>query len=230
MRTERGFCLGKAQEEGWRYARGRDGLMIDRLGTYLASKPKRAAVVVLTLSIVLVLVLAGWALQSLHIGREPYPSQETPLSLENDAVVWDQVGSMVVGDASIPFNYSGMMYAFQYNFESGGYLRSGNSFGNQSLLSTGSMATMHQIIMEGTAVNASMDITDSTGDGSFNTGDRIVFGIEPLSEDTIYTIGLYFLHDLGMSMSMELSFAIHDGKLYSWNSQYLNTEEPWFGS
>jgi hypothetical protein len=189
------------------------------------------AAIVLSLMVVLGIVLAGWALQSLDIGGRPYPSQDTPISLVDGTVVWNQVGStvVVVGDDEVPFNYSGMKLAFQYNFNGGGHLRFTGAFGNQSLLSTGSMATVHEFISSGTVVNASMDIMDSTGDGSFNTGDRIVFVIDPLLEDTIYTIGLYYLHDLGNSMSQELSFAIHDGKLYSWNSNYLNTEEPWYG-
>jgi len=221
--------LGKDLRGGNAICMGRDGYMINKLGTYLASRPRRAAVIVLVLMVVLVIVLAGWALQWLHIGREPYPSQGTMLSLVNGTVVWNQVGSsvVIVDDASIPFNYSGMKYAFQLSYD-GGSMRFAGPFGNQSLLSVGFTATMHEPITQGTFVNASMDITDSTGDGSFNTGDRIVFEIEPLSEGTIYTVGLYSLHDLGMSTSYELSFAIHDGEFYAWSSDYLNTELPWW--
>lgn len=203
--------------------------MIKRIGSYLASRPERAAMIVLTLTLVLILVLAGVALQWLHIGRAPYPSEDTPLSLVDDVVVWSQDQTDVVSweDAYVPFNYSGMKIAFQIDWGGGG-VRTVNPFGNQSLLSAHSSTTIHQSVSEASYGNVSIDITDSTGDGSFNIGDSIVFEIVPLSEDTIYTVGLYFLHAFGMSMSMELSFAIHDGKFYSWNSRYLPTDHPWY--
>lgn len=205
--------------------------MIKKLGSYLASRPQRAAMIVLTLTLVLILVLAGVALQWLRIGRAPYRSEVTPLSLVDDVVVWNQDQTVVVNweDTHVPFNYSGMKIAFQIDWGGGG-VRTVNPFGNQSLLSTHSRTNIHQSISEASYGNVSIDITDSTGDGSFNTGDSIVFVIVPLSEDTIYTVGLYFLHSFGMSMSMELSFAIHDGEFYSWGSRYLPTDHPWYDS
>lgn len=197
--------------------------MIKRLGSYLASRPEKAAILILTLIVILVLVLAGLALQWSHFGRAPFPSEDVPFSLVDGNVVFSQ-------DATyLGFNYTGMKIAFQIDY-GGGSGRSVSGFGNQSQLSTQTSATMHQWIMESSFINVNIDITDSTGDGAFDSGDIIVFKIVPLTEDWIYTMGLLFVHESAGTMTMELSFAVHDGKLYAWNSHYLNTDEPWFGS
>lgn len=201
--------------------------MIDRFGSYLASKPKRAAVLILTLVIVLVLVLAGWALQSLHFGRAPYPSEKVPISLVDGKPLFTMDFTQLVEDSS--FNYTGMKIAFGAHLGGSGWIWTTNYFGDQSLMSTHAMTTMHEPLMKSSFLSASIDITDSTGDGAFDLNDTILFEIVPLSEDTVYTMGLFFVCDLGETMTMELSFAVHDGKLYAWNSHYLNTEEPWFG-
>lgn len=206
-----------------RYPRRRDGDMIKRLGSYLASRPERAAVVVLTLTVVLTLVLAGLALQWLHFGRAPYPSEKVPFNLVEGNVVFSQE------ETWLGFDYTGMKIAFQIDW-GGGSGRTVSDFGNQSQLSTHSRVTIHQSIWISSSGNVSIDITDSTGDGAFDIGDSILFKIEPLSEDTVYTMGLLFVHEHGGTMTIELSFAIHDGRLYAWNSRYLNTDEPWFGS
>jgi hypothetical protein len=209
------------------YPRWGDGYMINRLGSYLALRPRKAAVLVLTLIVVLVLVLAGWTLQLSHFGRAPYPSEKVPLSLVHDKVTYTQETTTVMDNEtpSESFPYTGMKIAFRVDWGMGGWQTATDHFGNQSQLSNNSTTTVHQVEFQG-RVNVSIDITDSTGDGSFDRGDTIVFEIVPLLEDTVHTMGLLWSN--GHQMTMEVSFAIHDGKLYAWNSQYLNTEKPWF--
>jgi len=58
--------------------------LIDRLGSYLASRPRRAAMIVIALTISLVLVLAATLIVGLGVQPPfgpPYPSEDTPLSL-----------------------------------------------------------------------------------------------------------------------------------------------------
>jgi len=197
--------------------------MIKRLGSYLASRPERAAVLVLVLIVVLVLVIAGFALQWSHFGQSPYPSEKVGFSLVEGDVVF------TLDSTYLGFNYTGMKIAFRIDYGGGSGTTVGE-FGNQSQLSTQTSATMHQSLMESSFINVSMDLIESTGDGAFDAGDGIVFEITPLTEDWVYTMGLLFVSEHGGRMTMELSFAVHDGKLYAWNSHYLNTDEPWFGS
>jgi hypothetical protein len=49
-----------------------------------------------------------------------------------------------------------------------------------------------------------------------------------LFEDYIYTIGLRWVGDA--FITEEMSFAIHNGHLYSWSSGYLPTENPWWAN
>lgn len=163
-----------------------------------------------------------------HFGRAPYPSGEVPISLVDGTVIYTQEITTMV-DNMTPcesFPYSGMMLAFQVSWENGGLRVTLPDFGNQSQLSANTTATVHQDIMGG-SLDASIDITDSTGDGSFDMGDTIAFDIAPLEEDVVYTMGLLWTSQVGGAVAMEVSFAIHNGKLYTWYSDYLN-DRPWY--
>lgn len=203
--------------------------MMKRLETYLAASPRRAAEIVLVLLVVLVFVVSMVAVQSIVNREPPYPSDDLPISLVSGRVVYEQTTTTAVawGDSSVPFNYTGMRVGIQVDW-SGVAARTAGPFGNQTFMSTGSSATMEQWLMQGSDLNLSILISESTGDGSFNAGDNITFNIDPLSEDVIYTFGLYWPHPFGMTMSTEMSFAIHDGHLYKWLSQYLPTQDPWW--
>jgi len=199
--------------------------MMKRLSAFLASRPKRAAAIVLTLIVVIALMLAGIAIGLSHFGQAPYPSENVPIKLVNGDVVFTMDSTQLIENSS--FNYTGMKIALRIGQISGSSTLV-TSFGNQSQLSTHANATMFQWLRQGLSDNIGIDITDSTGDGSFDMGDSILFNIEPLRADTIYTMGLFATADIGAAWMMELSFAIHDGKLYAWNSHYLNTERQWF--
>jgi hypothetical protein len=197
--------------------------MMKKLSSFLASRPKRAAVIVLTLIVVIALMLAGITIGLSHFGQAPYPSENVPIMLVNGDVVFTMDTNETPGNSS--FNYTGMKIAFRIS-QINGFVQIVYPFGNQSQLSTHANATMSQWLFQGTD-NVNINITDSTGDGSFDEGDTILFNFEPLRADTIYTLGLFATAGIGAAMIMERSFAIHDGKLYAWNSHYLNTERPW---
>ncbi len=198
--------------------------------SYIGSKPKGTAAIILTLAVALVLVSAGLALALSHFGRAPYPSQKVSLKLVNDEVIYTQDSGTVFENETPAqsFPYTGMKILLQVAY-SNGYNRMGaTDFGNQTRLSGSSNATVHQVLMTSSSGNVSIDITDSTGDGSFDYGDTIVFEIVPLGEGIVYTMGLLWNNlEHGGSMAMEVSFAVHDGKLYGWFSHVLN-DTPWY--
>ncbi len=207
--------------------------MINRLGSYLALRPRRAAILVLTLAVAFILVLAGLALELSHFGRAPYPSEEfpLPLSLVNGNVVFTQEYTdwwyNQTSNTTSPIEtYTGAKIAFGIV----GWGSRTSPFGNESQLSAGAPNdTMNQSIWESSFVNVTIEITDSTGDGAFGSGDTILFKIVPLSEDTVHYMGLaFFPRGNSPTTYMEMSFAIHDGKLYTWFSHNLSTEEPWW--
>jgi hypothetical protein len=185
-------------------------------------------VAVLVLAVAVILVLAGFTLLISHFGQAPYPSEKTGFGFVDDKVLYTQdfTFSAVFNNTTSPCVYTGMKIHFQIGTGMSGF--NWYYFGNQSQLSTHTKATMNQSLMEGYD-NASMEITDLTGDGGFNEGDTILFTIAPLLEDTVYTMGLAFVAEGQTVAVVEQSFAIHDGKLYTWNSHYLNTGwPPWW--
>jgi hypothetical protein len=208
--------------------------MINKLGSYLASKPKRAAVIVLTLAVAFVLVLAGLALELSHFGRAPYPSQKLGFSLVHGNVLLTEGPSMhwfneTSNTSEEMQTYSGAKMAF-------GIFSSGwgtGPFGDEPQLSahTGTPSTWNRQAY--VSPNVTMELTDLTSNGAFDQGDTILFKMVPLQEDTVFTLGLAFFppgSPWGDSPATytEMSFAIHDGKLYSWYSNNLPTQEQWW--
>jgi hypothetical protein len=198
---------------------------MNRLGARLASRSRRVAVLVLALAVIL--VLTGVMLLMSHFDQAPYPSEKTGFSFVDGKVLYTQEFTFSAGfnNTTSPCVYTGMKIHFQT-----GTVMSGLNwyyFGDQSQLSTHARATMNQSLAEG--YNASMEITDLTGDGGFNKGDTILFTLAPLLEDTVYTMGLAFTAEGQTVAVIEQSFAIHDGEFYTWNSHYLNTGwPPWW--
>lgn len=188
---------------------------LEKLGLYLAFRPKRAAVLFLTLTVALILVLAGLLLELAQPREAPYPSDDLPLELDDNKVIYTQESS--VGD----FPYMGMKILFRASYGAASMTMPVADFGNQSQLSAGLLATTHQVLMTSSWTNASIDITDSIGDGRFGGGDTIVFELVPLEEDMVFTMGLLWTVGDGGGAIMEVSFVLHDGRLYAWFSQYL---------
>ena len=204
--------------------------MIDGLLTFLASRPRGALAIILTLAVALTVVSAGWAIDLADFGREPYPSDELPFSLVDGKVIYTQDSTNVIDDKTPAesFPYTGMKVLLQVEYASGRERLPAADFGNQSQLSVGHSATVRQVLMTSSTANVSIDITDTTGDGSFDGGDTIVFEIVPLEEGYVFTVGLLWVSaDHTGAMILEDSFAIDDGKLYAWFSHALD-DTPWY--
>jgi len=214
--------------------------MINRLGSFLASRPRRAAGVVIVLAIGFILVLAGMLAVVLDLGaafEPPYPSEDTPLSVVSGGVKYTRNYNMTfVGDYESGLLYSEHKIAWRYDTGGGG---GGGPSGplidqsDQDELNTGANATVRsQFIMsmspwyDSPQLNMNLSITDTTGDGVFGFGDYIVFEGAPSTEGIVYTIGLVWLGP--GTMYEEWSYAFHDGKFYSWMSSVLPSANPWW--
>jgi hypothetical protein len=200
--------------------------MLRRLTEYLGAEPRRAAMIVMTLVVILILIVAGNLFQLLNVGRyfEPsYPSETTPLSLVNNGVQWK-------GFVTFPgSNYS--KYVFYWDLGDGALYGPVASESQQAQLSSGTAATV--IVTVGQAPDLSywlnLSITDSTGDGIPGSGDYIRFTGPPQESDTVYTLALAFVEGAGgRSGGWEYGYAIHDGNFYSWMSDRVSTETPWW--
>lgn len=213
--------------------------MLKRLTEYLGAKPRTAAVIVLTLLIVLVLVVAGLAIQLTLLDDETedpvdeglYPSDNLPLTLvDNSTVQYVQEFTYIgYGDYSMMRFALGVNHYVRATSKYVGTWTAINDFGNQSLLSVHTRATMTQSIWTGSQGNASIEITDLIGDGRFGIGDTVLVMIDPLVEDTVYTIVFSSTNDDGDGhLSWERSFAVLDGEFYAWASSYLPTDTPWY--
>ncbi len=166
------------------------------------------------------------ALELSHFGRAPYPSEEIPLSLVlvDDKVIYTQHDTIGFQNESYdgPYPYTGMKILFRVTYAGTSITMPVADFGNQSQLSTNISATVHQVLMTSSWVDASMNITDSAGDGTFGEGDTIAFDMVPLNADMVFTVGVLWTAGEGGGAMMEVSFVVHDGRLYAWYSQYLN--------
>ncbi|MCJ7463536.1 MAG: hypothetical protein MUO81_02190 [Thermoplasmata archaeon] len=217
--------------------------MLKRLTEYLGAKPRRGAMIVLTLIIVLVLAVAGLAFQWMLLDdqadesedelddTDPYPSDVVPLTLVNNSTVQYVQEFTYIGYG----DYSKMRFALGVNLyvaahsTPAGAWTAVNNFGNTSQLSVQAGATMTQSIWTGSQGNGSIEIMDLTGDGRFDIGDTVLVMIDPMHEDTVYTIAFSSTDDNGSGhLFWERSFAIHDGEFYAWASFYLPTDTPWY--
>ena len=205
--------------------------MFDRFSMFLAARPKKAAAVVITLSIALILVTAGLALELTHFGRAPYPSDDIiPMKFVDGKIVYtcDSTIAFPNETPAESFPYAGMKILFQIAYVNGAMTMPIADFGNHTLLGAGSRATVHQVLVSSTWANVSIDITDITGDGSFDKGDTMTFDILPLEEKFVFTVGLLWVSpEHGNAMAFEASFTVHDGKLYAWFSDALDSR-PWY--
>ena len=162
----------------------------------------------------------------------PYPSDlDIHLTLVNSTVFYVQDFSRVGYG-----NYSGMRFGLGANhgdfpmnasYSYGRWL-SVNSFGNQSQLGLSVRATVIESIWTGSQGNASIEITDLDGDGCFNIGDTMSIMLDPLPEDVVFTMAFFGENDIAGKLSWEISFAVHEGELFAWHSNYLPWEYPWY--
>jgi hypothetical protein len=206
-------------------------VIIDRLSSYLASKPRTAATLVLTLAVAFVLVLAGLALELSDFGQAPYPSQDLGFSTVGDNVLFTQGLVMKwhneTSNETFPMTpYAGALAAFG----GGGYGWGTFPFGDDPSLSAQTGAPSTQYRDWDGSVGLSWELTDLTSNGFFDQGDTVLFTITSLKEDVVFYFALAFFPygSLDRPSCTEMSFAIHDGKLYSWYSDNLPSREPWY--
>jgi len=200
---------------------------MERLTKYAESRPRRAAVIMLALLVVLTVVVAGILVQSLNVGRPfkpPYPSETTPLSLAGDDLKWSPLFDTSFDGWS---NYSD----YRFHYVNWGGALAGQA--GQEQLSSHSEATVLGFVGRTVGSDESywlnMSVTDSTGDGFFGAGDNVIFMGMPHQNDTVYVVALHYSGGRVMG-GWEYSFAIHDGKFYSWASNTLDWNTPWWAT
>gem|GEM_PF-1741651 len=201
--------------------------MLGRFEKYLRAKPRRAAGIVATLLVVLILVIAGNLFQLLGLGRyfePPYLSETTSLSPVQNGVRWDN-----------PVMYQGATYnrtLFYWGNASGALLGHVAFESQEAELSTGSPVTVIVNVAQAADMSYWWNLTiyDSTGDGTPGAGDYIMFTGPPQQSDTVYTVALVYLGPSGGGVTAEVSYALHHGKFYSWVSDTAHTDWPWWYS
>ncbi len=216
--------------------------MLEGLSSYLRSKPRRAMQIVLCLSVALVLILVAVLVSSLDIGdpfAPPYPNEVTPLSLTATGVTW--TSDYQLNYFGWEYNYSDLRFSWGKDIPAGHSAFLGNVADDlqQQLLNTSSSATVEARIGGEGAVPEwiwyYLVIKDVQGDGAFGIGDTVAFrtnttSVQPPLEDTVYTFALVYMrdgHGYGFGLG-EYSCAIHDGKFYSWHSDTLSWNRPWW--
>ena len=226
---------GYGQSENHRNAsqeREREGLdsrgsRTDRLSRSIRENPRSGPRIIYVLTAVIVVLLAGTIAYSANLGRffaPPYPSEDTPIELTVDGVLWT-----CEYDPPAYSNYSHMkMIWVEDTFSSAAPVVAAE---DQELLSTGVSATVD---------NGWATVTDVLGDGRFGSGDSILFkclSVDPSAfpvEDSEYVVALVYASDeyaySGWTLVNygEFSWAVHDGEFYSWESQELAWQVPWW--
>jgi hypothetical protein len=197
----------------------RDG----KLTLFLQENPRSGPRIILILSVALTIVLAGSMAYAFDMGRffePPYESEDGPLTLTVSGINW-------VTDSGIDGNYSCMRYYWETSWDSCAisFARPLANLTDQESLSPGSAAVVE---------NPFVVITDTEGDGLFGTGDSILFKWPDFyeEEDTVSILSLVHVDLTGDSNTVcsfgEYSWAVHDGRFYSWTSHELDAQIPWW--
>jgi hypothetical protein len=231
--------------------KGEKKSVIDRMGATIGRTPRRAASIVLVLIVILILLAAVSIGTSglLKLPKAPYKSEATPLSLKGNAVIWTEsctVRLFGAGGREVSFlpvanpggwglNWSTM----KFQITIGDLRTTGGTVVSQSdtqKVGSGAPTTVRENV-SGEVVNGTPDwfyllVTDGTGNGTFDYGDSIVFvfpASSPIEHDSVYTLALASVQP-GYAVWWEYSFAVHDGRFYSWSSSNFNTQEPWWAT
>lgn len=213
--------------------------MMRRLNEYVASRPKRAVQIILTLTAALMITVAGMFLVLSETGptadspdEPPYPSMATPLSLVEGGIMWKRDHNTTV--AGHGMNYSEFKCCWGYSTSNGSSFHAGDLVNDddQIELSKGINVTVETWLgvewpwYDRPELNVSFSIHDVSGDGIFGTGDFIVMIDAPRNEGIVYTWALVYVY--AAVVHMELSYAFQDGVFYSWSSSELPTQDPWW--
>ncbi len=230
--------------------------MLRRMVSFAERYPKNAAKAILALAVALALIVLGALVAILDIGglfSPPDPSETTPLSWDDGSVTWTAAETVIfaenhtltaVGDddpsdlyeefGGWGRNYSDMCFSWGHSHGTIGGLVVNES--EQQELSLGFEATVVSIvggiIVDNHEFDLSLEITDIQGNGAFDRGDRIIFKVPPSAvssvyADDVYTLALCYLGERFAYVG-EFSFAFHDGEFYSWESEVLSWDQPWW--
>jgi len=213
--------------------------LIDKLGSYLASKPRRAALIVLCLMIALILALAAILVTALNVQnmlRPAYPSEVTPLSLTDLGITWTMTHKVGCSSGD-RMHYGNMSFYWRYHPNEGLSGPVALDEG-QEAVSTHPSETVQSLARICGAwddpIRRHLVIHDVLGHGWFGTGDSTAFACKrnatvvlPPSEDSLYSFALVYVSGWGLEGLGEHSCAVHDGKSYSWKSERPDRPYPW---
>lgn len=175
-----------------------------------------AALIVVVISMgttILVMVL-----DDLGVFDSPYPSESTALDMIDGAVTWTcQLDFWMYKNQT--FDYRNLRLAWFYGTQWG---MTTDELANYSQLNGGTSITVTRPFLL-----LSIHVTDILGNGLFERGDFIVFdyGEEGILKDTVYTVSLA---DVASEWNQEVSFAVHGSDFYSWNTEILPADYPWW--
>ncbi|HUV60546.1 MAG TPA: hypothetical protein VMW71_00055 [Thermoplasmata archaeon] len=189
--------------------------------------------VIIALIIVVILLSAAIAVMvfdDLGILEPPYPSEDTPLELVDGEIMWTGELDHWMNDSQT-FDYRNLRLHWLVG-DTGRHTT--DELANYTQLSVGSLVTVTRPLIVEYRVDGityhdvqEIHVTDLLGDGLFGQGDSIAFDFAEygIPEDTIHTVALA---DIVCEWNRELSFAIHDGDFYSWESDDLPSDYPWW--
>lgn len=187
------------------------------------------------IALLIVVVLMGttlfvMVLDDLKILDPPYPSESTPLSLVEGDVIWTGELNYWMYESET-FDYRDLRLYWRVAWV-GRYIT--NELANYTQLSVGSLVTVTRPLTveyseDGIACHDLQEIhvTDLLGNGLFERGDYIAFDFAEygIPEDMVHTVALVCV---ACEWNQEFSFAVHDGDFYSWESNDLPSDYPWW--
>jgi len=216
-------------------------------GQQVSIQPPRSSSDVLKiriLSVMLALVVVSFAFyilvsEGMIRSSPPYPSEDTPLTLQPWGVTWNREYEMTIGDLPPGLSYSDM-YIHLTRYDEGGLMGWESPFATGEFINLSTFevpATIevaeesnwlgHSIYWEnGLEVHAftCYFVYDDTDSLNFNIGDTISFfhlvfengtlSSSGFEEDIVYEIELAY--DGHGSIYEGYGFAVHNDKLYSW--------------
>lgn len=190
---------------------------------------------ILVLLVVVILMAASILYYILDIGSlfgSPYPSEDTPLTLTSTGVIWTMDRDISVDGE---FRYANICWT--WILETYGYAGPLVNDSEQEALSQGipiSIEARHaaQGTTEGIWIQIYSIQSELTGDGNFGFDDSIEFAARPapnffVAEDEVKTVALVYLGKVTYPLG-EYSYAVHDGKFYSWRSNNLDWSQAWY--
>jgi hypothetical protein len=214
--------------------------MIARLEKFITADSRRAVALIVTLLVALILVSVGFAVYASDVDlfAEPYPSEDTMLTLTEDGVKWTMNYNLLFSeDRGGGWNH--IRYFWGHEEENGYTAQIGTLM--EDLWMNNLLNKINATYENWIGSSSYGDVyeerwlinTDAQGNGWFGANDSVTFKTDStrdqaILEDTVYTVALAYVTDVQMSGYGEFSYAVHDGKFYSWTSHSLSWDEAWW--